>query len=449
VRRRIAVFDDSAKRRKRECVVLDDFEEADIERVRYAILFDVFHRYHLQFDELIRRQIEKGQVPVKVWFAEGALADLRRRGFAREESLLILSLFYQMRRAYFFIEKSLIGQSESMIRLRMDLWNNVFTHDIRNYEEFFWDSMEDFSILLLGPTGSGKGAAAAAVGRSGYIQFDEQRSVFARSFTETFIPVNLSQFAETLLESELFGHAKGAFTGAVSSHKGLLELCGRHGTIFLDEIGDVDERIQIKLLKVLEERQFASMGSHDRKQFDGRVIAATHHNLDELRGKGRFRDDFYYRLCSDCINVPGLRERIRENPRELDELIAHTIQRITGSENARLCATVRNVIDRRLGDDYPWPGNVRELAQCIRRIIIKRDYAGDERKTSDFKSRILEDIGMGRLKADRVLAAYCLILYRELGTYEAVASRLELDWRTVKKHVAYGMQVFEPTSDNS
>ena len=105
--------------------------------------------------------------------------------------------------------------------------------------------MEDFSTLLLGPTGCGKGAAAAAIGRSGYIPFDQKKQSFAESFTKTVISINLSQFPETLLESELFGHTKGAFTGAVGGHDGLFAMCGPHGSIFLDEIGELSGQVQI------------------------------------------------------------------------------------------------------------------------------------------------------------------------------------------------------------
>ena len=106
-----------------------------------------------------------------------------------------------------------------MKKLRENLWNNIFTYDIDQYQLYLWDRMEDFSTLLLGPTGCGKGTAAAAIGRSGFIPYDEKTGTFARTFTQTFVSVNLSQFAETLLESELFGHARGAFTGAVESHE--------------------------------------------------------------------------------------------------------------------------------------------------------------------------------------------------------------------------------------
>src|SRR5262249_37326051 len=142
------------------------------------------------------------------------------------------------------------------------------------------------------------------------------------SFEASFVSINLSQFPEALIESELFGHKKGAFTGAVEGHAGIFERCSPHGAIFLDEIGEASIPVQIKLLRVLQERHFSQVGAHEQRRFSGRVIAATNRSLDALRAEGKFRDDFYYRLCSDVIEVPSLATRLREDPSELDRLIA-------------------------------------------------------------------------------------------------------------------------------
>ncbi len=415
---------------------VQDFRKADRDLVKYLFLFDVYHKFNQDFDQLIADQIAAGPQPVKVPFAGRALAELTKRGFSQDLASRYFSLFYQIRRAFYFIERSLIGKCPSMRRLREDLWNNIFTHDIRHFEMYLWDKMEDFSTILSGPTGCGKGAAAAAVGRSGFIPFDEKKGTFAKSFTETFIPINLSQYAETLLESELFGHAKGAFTGAIGAHDGLLSLCGRHGSIFLDEIGEISMQIQIKLLGVLQDRYFSPVGSHTKLRFQGRVIAATNKSIDRLRREGKFRDDFYYRLCSDCIDVPGLQQRIGENPNELNELIAHTVKVITQTESQELIGSIKEVIAKNLGKDYHWPGNVRELAQCVRRVIIKQDYRGDiAAGGEDMQSRLLAEVAAGALSAQEMLAAYCNLLYQRCGTYEQVARKTGLDRRTVKKYI--------------
>jgi len=430
ITRRIGILDQGRPAK------IQDFKKSDQELMEHVFLFDIYHKFNTPFDQFIEKQIAAGHESLAVPFAKEALTMLTARGFAPAAAARYFAFFYQIRRAFYFIYRGLIGQSPSMQSMRMNLWNNIFTHSIHDYERTLWNRMEDFSTLLLGPTGSGKGAAAAAIGRSGFIPFDEKRQTFAESFTKTFVPINLSQFPETLLESELFGHTKGAFTGAVGSHAGLFSLCGPHGSVFLDEIGEVSLAIQVKLLHVLEERLFSPVGSHEQIRFSGRVIAATNRPLEELRREGTFRDDFYYRLCSDCIYVPGLQKRIEENPHELDELVAHTVEQITGSQSEQLTQTVLDVIRTKLGPDYPWPGNVRELAQCVRRIIIKRDYQGQIAPASyDAKAALMAGIESGTFDADQLLGKYCTLLYEKYGTYEEVARITKLDRRTVKKYI--------------
>ncbi len=415
---------------------ITDFKQNDRDLIKYVLLFDVYYGFCDKFDGLIESQTAAGDEPIVVPFARDVLGRLSKRGFTDAIASRYFSLFYQIRRAYHFIDRGLIGKCPAMRALRTNLWNNIFTHDIRHYESCLWNRMEDFSTLLLGPTGCGKGAAAAAIGRSGFISFDEKKNTFTESFTKTFVPINLSQYPETLLESELFGHTKGSFTGAVASHDGLFALCGPHGSIFLDEIGEITMQVQIKLLHVLEERIFSPLGSHKKLNFRGRVIAATNRSIAKLRQAGNFRDDFYYRLCSDCIDVPSLEQRVQENPAELDELIAHTVKQITGQRSEELNKTVAEVIKTRLGSNYHWPGNVRELAQCVRRVIIKRDYEGDNANMpADLAVRFFADIDEGRLNAQQVLAGYCARLYQKYGTYEQVARITRLDRRTVKKHI--------------
>ena len=323
-----------------------------------------------------------------------------------------------------------------MKRLRLALWNCVFTRDVRTYDRYLWNRMEDFSTLLLGETGTGKGAAASAIGRSAYIPFDARRGRFRESFNTTFISANLSQYSESLLESELFGHRKGAFTGAVEDNPGLFGRCGPHSTLFLDEIGDASVPVQIKLLRVLQEREFSAVGSHETRRFSGRVIAATNRPLGELRRGGRFRDDFYYRLSANVIEIPPLRQRFGESPRERRQLVELLLQRTTGQDSPELTDTVLQVLDRDLPSDYPWPGNVRELEQAVRRVLISGRYRGDPwlgRGLSE--SNLLERLREGRVAARELLGEYCALLYQRCGSYEEVARRAGLDRRTAKKYI--------------
>lgn len=413
------------------------FADEDREIVQIAFLFDAFHQWIDAFDQLILDQIKTGDTPLPVPFASSARALMTRRGFSAEAFGHYFAMFYQLRRAFYFINHALVGHTPCMKTLRKRLWNNVFTHDIRRYELLLWDHMEDFSTVLLGETGTGKGAAATAIGRSGYIPFNMEKECFTESFTRSFVSINLSQFSPTLLESELFGHRKGAFTGAIDQHEGVLGRCSPHGAIFLDEIGDVAVPVQIKLLQVLQERTFSPVGSHEILRFRGRVIAATNKQLDKLRQQGHFRDDFFYRLCSDVITVPSLRQRLQEDPVELNELLNHVIQRLTGQESKPLIAEIKEVFHSNLGDHYPWPGNVRELEQAVRRILLTKQYEGDlmSKATPDSQARLLAGIEGGILDAEALLSAYCTLLYQRHGTYEEVARRTHLDRRTVKKYI--------------
>lgn len=404
--------------------------------MEHAMLFDVFHRNIQRLDQFILDQVKAGEPSLKVPFGREILGTMERRGFDPEDALRYLSLFFQLRRAFFFIQTALIGRSPCMMELRRKLWNNVFTHDIDIFHRFLWNRMEDFSTLLLGETGTGKGTAAAAIGRSGFIPFDVKKDCFVESFNRSFVAINLSEHPESLIESELFGHRKGAFTGAVDHFEGVFARCSPHGSIFLDEIGEVTGPVQIKLLRVIQERWFSPVGGHERKRFSGRVIAATNRSIDALRG-GVMREDFYYRLCSDVITVPPLRQRIEEDSEELTDLIGVTLKRILGEASPEMVVLIRDAARVSPGPDYPWPGNVRELEQCVRRILLNRLYERDARSTAgdDLTDLLLEGVKAGALDAQTLMSGYCALLYRRHGTYEAVSRRTGLDRRTAKRYV--------------
>ena len=417
---------------------LSRYSGEDRDLLRSAFLFDIYHRFRQKMDDFILKQLAAGDTPLPVPFARELLSQFAALGMTAEENLRYLAIFYQIRRAFYFIETTLAGPSPAMQNLRLQLWNNIFTCNITWYEQLLWNRMEDFSTMLLGETGTGKGAAAAAIGRSGFIPYDPRRGCFVESFTRNFIAINLSQYPESLLESELFGHRKGAFTGAIDNHEGIFSRCTPQGSIFLDEIGDVSIPVQIKLLQVIQERTFAPVGSHERRRFNGRVIAATNHPLDELRRSGRFRNDFYYRLCSDIIVVPPLRQRIQEEPGELEVLIGSILKRLIGDAATPYTRLVRDVIIRDLGRDYPWPGNVRELEQAVRRIIVTRHYRGDILpEAAGELERLSADIDAGTMDAQHLMSRYCTLLYDRFGTYEEVSRRTGLDRRTVKKYVCH------------
>lgn len=413
-----------------------DFREENQELIRIALLYDAYRTCHTKFDDLIVRQIEAGAEPCKVHFAPEIFSLLKQRDFSYEQSLRYFEYFYQLRRAWFFINHGLVGKSPSMTRLKAQLWRSVFTSDAHWYESYLWDRMEDFSTFLIGETGTGKGTAATAIGKSGYISFDEKNNRFSESFTENLIEINLSQFSESLIESELFGHRKGAFTGAIESHRGVFSLCNPFGSIFLDEIGDATIPVQIKLLKVLEERKFTPVGSHKKEHFSGRIIAATNKDISELSDNVLFRRDFYYRLCSNVINVPSLWQQIREDPSTLEALLMHTIEKITGASPQELMLAVLEVLQKEIRSDYRWPGNVRELEQAVRYILLNKDHCSEIEGWCEIpKDPLTKTLKGTHVSASELLVAYCVALYDEYGTYEEVARITQLDPRTVKKYI--------------
>src|SRR5258706_8520572 len=337
---------------------VDSFSLADRPLVENALLYIAYYRLYPALDRLIERQMAGGPDTPQVDFAEPAIAGLVAVGLPRPEAIRHFAFFFQLRRAFYFIVRNLVGDAPSMRRLRLELWNTVFTHDLAAYRRWLWQRMEDFSTLLVGETGTGKGSAAAAIGRSAFIPYLPDKRRFAANFTETFIATNLSQFPEQLIESELFGHRKGAFTGAIDNHQGVFERCDPHGALFLDEIGEVSIPAQIKLLQVLQERTYTPVGGREKKRFSGRVIAATNRPLGELRRQGRFRDDFFYRLCSDVIELPTLRQRIAESTKELEQLVELLVARIAGAEAPALVAAVLEALGAGLPRGHGWPGNV-------------------------------------------------------------------------------------------
>jgi hypothetical protein len=405
----------------------------DVELLNYAKLFHTFHLFCDDYDRHIQEQVSKGDDCIPVGFGRDVLGRLHEQGFGTEDSKRYLALFFQMRRAYYFI-RMIAGESKCVMELRRALWNNVFTGDILLYDRYLQGRMEDFSTMILGETGTGKGMAAGAIGRSGFIPYDEKKNRFTESFAKAFISINLSQYPDQLIESELFGHKKGAFTGAVEAHLGVFSRCSPCGAIFLDEIGDVEVPIQIKLLQVLQARFFSPVGSHRREKFQGRVIGATNKDLKKLREDGAFRDDFYYRLCSDLIEIPPLRTRIGQNPEELRVLLGVVLQRIVGYQSEELVETMHEQIIRQQPENYGWPGNIRELEQCVRRLLLSKNY--DWQQTGvDSSGELLHSIHEGKYTARQLVVRYCRILYEQNGTYEGVARIMDLDRRTVKKYV--------------
>lgn len=248
-----------------------------------------------------------------------------------------------------------------------------------------------------------------------------------------FIKVNCAAFAEGLLESELFGHEKGAFTGAVSMKKGRFELADG-GTLFLDEVGDIPLSIQVKLLRFLQDKSFERVGATETLKVDVRIIAATNRNLEEMVKVGTFRDDLYYRLRIVKIVVPPLRDREDDT----DELVKYYIERYSDIHNKKIVGITDDVM--RLIESYRWPGNIRELMNCIESSVVLTN--GDEITVESIPDylyqkldsesndngmlgqleqetilKVLNQTGGNKAKAAKVLGIGLRTLYRKIKDY--------------------------------
>lgn len=283
------------------------------------------------------------------------------------------------------------------------------------------------TVLIHGKSGTGKELVAKA------IHFNSPRK------NRAFVPVNCSAIPETLLESELFGHIKGAFTGAVATHVGLFEEADG-GTLFLDEVGELSPAIQVKLLRVLQEREIKPVGGTQSRKIDIRLITATNRDLHEMVKEGTFREDLYYRLNVIPIHLPPLKVRTEDIPL----LVRHFLTRF-GKENQRPEMTISREALHPLMN-YSWPGNIRELENIIERAVIlckenevTRDdlpphllqESADNRRGPDLLhlslrevemahiKRVLESVGGHKMKAAEILRIDRRTLYRKLQNDDA------------------------------
>ncbi len=274
------------------------------------------------------------------------------------------------------------------------------------------------TILIHGKSGTGKELVAKA------IHYNSPRR------NKPFVPVNCSAIPETLLESELFGHIKGAFTGAVASHAGLFEEADG-GTLFLDEVGELSPAIQVKLLRVLQEREIKPVGGTENRKIDLRLITATNQNLHQMVQEGTFREDLYYRLNVIPIALPPLNVRTEDIPL----LVRHFIARF-GEENQRPGMTIsREALEALM--NYSWPGNVRELENILERAVIL--CRGSEITGEDLPPHLLEESAEKHRGTDRlhlplreVEMAHIKQVLESVGGHKLKAAEiLQIDRRTL------------------
>ncbi len=281
------------------------------------------------------------------------------------------------------------------------------------------------SVLIRGESGTGKEVVARAIHYN------------SPDASEPFIPVNCTALPETLLESELFGHVRGAFTGAVADRRGRFALAGR-GTLFLDEIGDTSPEFQAKILRVLEDGDVFPVGGERSEPTEARLMAATHRDLEQRVEQGSFREDLYYRLRVVEVRLPPLRERPGDIPLLARHLVTKASDRLHRPPPALPNETVEALLD------HDWPGNVRELENCLTRAIalatggvIRRSHLGLSADVGQTRAvfrplkeveaehvlRVLEGVGGNKAKAARVLGISKPRLYRILERHDPEVRR--------------------------
>ena len=277
-------------------------------------------------------------------------------------------------------------------------------------------------VLVLGETGTGKGVLAR------WLHDNSPRA------EEAFVDLNCAGLSRELLETELFGHEKGAFTSATASKQGLFEVAHR-GTIFLDEVGDVDLQIQPKLLKVLEEKRFRRVGDVRDRQVDVRLIAATHQDMGQLVREKRFRDDLYFRISTIPLSFPALRERVEDIP-TMAQYLLDKVSADLGRGELHLDENSIQALQA-----YSWPGNIRELRNVIERAVLLSDqktitindlhFDGHTQVGSPFLDSRLTLLELEKQHIERVLI-------EERGRVEKAAKRLGIPrsslYQKIKKH---------------
>ncbi len=366
---------------------------------------------------------------------------------------------YQHRLAVALLHTSIRGESRPAVRLRAAIWHSIFPREMRWYGVLLYERMHEVTTLILGPSGTGKELVAGAIGLARFVPFDAKRGRFTEPFAGAFHAINLSAMPRDLIESEMFGHAAGAFTGAAREREGWFEKCKRGHTVFLDELGELEEPVQVRLLRVLQSREFYRVGEAEPRRFEGRVIAATNRDLNRLIAEGAFREDLYFRLCSDVIRTPTLAEQLEDSPEELPQLIAHAAGRCLGAKGApefveQLARETLDWIERSpaMGLGYAWPGNFRELEQCVRSVMVRGEYHPPARPmiaasaaatastpTARPEASALDafaaDVRGGRLSFDELLERYCSLIASRCGSLAETARRLQKHRATIQSRI--------------
>lgn len=412
-----------------------------LEPVASLAFFTLYHEVATSLDRLIQKGPEDERQNRSLYkkIQDGVAARHRLIEDAPEQLWNhpdhLFACFYQIRRAYYHIHHEIVGESRPIQSLRMQVWESVFTKDMMRYQQWMHEAVGRFPTLVLGPSGSGKEIVSRAIGLSRFIPYDPRTAQFKATPKKSFFPVNLSALSEPLIESELFGHRKGAFTGAIKDRDGIFANAGDYGTVFLDEIGEVGSATQVKLLRLLQSGEYQAIGDNNAAHYSGKIIAATHKDLAAEMEAGRFREDFFYRLCGDQVRTVALHEILKDRPEELATSIRYICRKLFGAVGAdTLSPQILDTLQKQIPKGYTWPGNFRELEQAVRNIIVRGEYHPLPASTKATFSieEIYQQTNLDLLQWNQL---YAKKAYENLGSYRKAAQQLGVDQRTLKKWV--------------
>jgi hypothetical protein len=364
-----------------------------------------------------------------------------------------LAILYQARRACRFIAQNIAGRSDAARKSRAAIWRAIFGSDVRTYASSFYRRMDERPVLITGETGTGKDLAAKCIGWSRYVRFDPATRSFAARYAEDFHARSLVEVSAELTEAALFGYKKGSFTGAHEDRPGCLGLPQANGLLFLDEIGEIPLQVQAKLLRPFQNREFVPLGETRPRPIHGRLVFATHRDLEAMIQRGEFRADLYERMNGLRVHMPSLRE-MRPDGGLLDYVDRYVGAHVTDPElRCMHVLRVMRVIQDTLAD-YEWPRNQRELKNYVDRVLVEGtgeeaeevappEPAPDGADTLPPESLCVPSSGIlgGRAKAGEVdwmtvLTIYVTTVYARTGMNKAeTARRTRIDRRALSRWI--------------
>jgi hypothetical protein len=380
-------------------------------------------------------------------------SDIGLRLFGSQEHLF--GCLFQYLRAWYYIARSFKGNSPLLVKLKEEVWQSTFSSDLFRYFVLLrtgCDFVASTPVLVVGDTGTGKESVAEVLAYSTYIPFDPKGQHFKSNHASGFKPLNVSAFTSQLLESELFGHRKGAFTGAVRNKDGHLK-SRQHETIFLDEVGELSEEVQVKLLRVLQTRKFLPVGADKEEVFDGRLVCATHRDILNTTEDKILRSDFFMRIEGNRIRTPGLRNQLDSCADGAADELRILVKELAsdficgqppdddfyGYQRDELINMAADAFskDTYLVRGFAWPGNFRQLEKMVRQYLI-RGRIEETNKPSQVGPAVPKPANAFLSEYNRPMAdlkrEYAnVVLQMAGGMKKEAARRLDIDVRSLDK----------------